>query len=65
MFDVLMTARKRDRLTGERNRWVHGPYVSREFAERAAARMRRILRRKARVEVVPTRARGWGGWRLT
>jgi len=50
---VQLTARKRDRATGERWQWRHGPYRDHERAEAHAHEMRRKFARTVRVEVVP------------
>jgi hypothetical protein len=55
---VQFTARKKDRVTGERQRWRAGPYAWRARAARHARKMARHFGRAVRVEVVPPE-RGW------
>lgn len=57
-FVVQCTARKRDRVTGERLRWTHGPYVVRGRAERYARVVRAAHGLRVKVEVVPERGGG-------
>ena len=54
---VQFTSRKRDRVTGERGRWRHGPYATLDEALEHARKMRKLHGSTVRVEV-PVPAKG-------